>query len=581
MFEFEVGTLLIGKDEYYSYTNNESLMVVTKKYDNDNISIKVRIIASTNNYSLGDRYDVVQDKFEPISLREYFERFPNAYKYANFNDILEAFHVDTSDETTERIRQQIKENEKHLRKKEEEKRRKRLANAYHLSDEERKNLRDEIIALLKTYDYHPTDKGVDAILDEWSINKASLIRLFQNHPNYNGKYQIAFDTDFEREIDKDKANEFYKWVLETYLKNHDYVIDDIPYRVARKKCESCTDICDCIRQIMQNLNEENYELVVIDGHTFSFFTNEHKKYNNILNKYYSKNVHSVHGYILIGLDYNEYNKLNDIYRFTSYNSPFINENFAAMINERFPIKAVAGQKLSRVINKLCHYLEIDKDKDYNKEFAKFSDAVNPLTIKRHTIISVHPVDYFTMSFGNSWSSCHTIDKENIRDMDNSYEGMYSGGTMSYMLDKTSVVFYTVDEKYDGNELELEPKINRNMFHIGEDKIVQGRVYPQSNDEKNSIYEQFRNIMQKVIADCMNKPNMWKLKKGTDACLDVINSEGVHYKDYENFDDCNVSYLKLDDDTYNENSITVGHEQICPCCGKVHTRENCIECNDCY
>lgn len=319
---------------------------------------------------------------------------------------------------------------------------------------------------------------------------------------------------------------------------------------------------------------------MIDGHTYDFFGSEFQKYDRIVDKYIYNDLNSAYGYILTRSDYQKLDWLDDIYRFTSYNSPFINEDFAAMINDRFPIKAVAGQKLSRVINKLCHYLEIDKDKDYNKEFAKFSDAVNPLTIKRHTVISVHPVDYLTMSFGNSWSSCHTIDKENIRCMSNSYHGAYSGGTMSYMLDETSVVFYTVDGKYDGNELELEPKINRNMFHIGEDKLIQGRVYPQTNDDKNSIYEQFRNIMQKVIADCMGKPNIWKLKRGTCACAEVIESKGVHYRDYENFNDCNVSYLKLDNDSYNENEIIVGHEQICPCCGKVHKREDCIECEDC-
>ena len=577
---FEIGTLVTGKKyNGYGVTNANALCLVTNKIDiNDSYGsddIKVKLIATTDEIDfddIGKIFPVDSDRFEETSIREYFESHLTAKFIDDINTLIEGSVSETA--------RQIEEIIERKRKAEEEERQRRLANAYHLSDEERKNLRDEIIELLKTYDYHPTNKGIDAIIDEWSINKASLISLFQNHPNYNGKYQIAFDTDFEREINRDKANDFYEWVLETYMKNHDYVIDDIPYSVARNKCGSYNSICGCIKQITQELNEEDYDLVVIDGHTFSFFTNEYKKYNNILNKYYSKEIHSVSGYILTPLDYNEYNNFKEIYRFTSYNSSFISEDFAAMINERFPIKAVAGQKLSRVINKLCHYLEIDKDKDYNKEFAKFSDAVNPLTIKRHTVISVHPVDYLTMSFGNSWSSCHTIDKENIRSMDNNYHGAYSGGTMSYMLDETSVVFYTVDGKYDGNELELEPKINRNMFHIGEDKLIQGRVYPQTNDDKNSIYEQFRNIMQKVIADCMGKPNIWKLKRGTCACAEVIESKGVHYRDYENFSDCNVSYLKLDDDTYNENEITVGHEQICPCCGKVHTREDCIECDDC-
>lgn len=575
---FEIGTLVTGKiNNAYGITNDNALCIVTNKINDYLDDIKVKLIATTDEIDfddLGKSFSVKSEYFKEISVEEYAEshstaRFINHIELAKDNNIAERISE---------IVEQIKDAEKA-----EEQR--RLANAYHLSDEERKNLRDEIIELLNTYDYHPTDKGINAIIDEWSINKASLIRLFQNHPNYNGKYQIAFDTDFEREIDKDKANDFYKWALKTYIDAHDYVIDGVPYKEARRKKKICDNICDYIREIMDLLNddeeEKNYELVVIDGHTFDFFEDEYRRYDQIVDKYHSEPIRIVGNYVLTNSDWQKYDWFDDIYRYTRYNSPFINDEFADAVNRRFPIKAVAGQKLSRVINKLCHHLGIDKDKDYNKEFAKFSDAVNPLTIKRHTVISVHPVDYLTMSFGNSWSSCHTIDKKNIRCMDNSYQGMYSGGTMSYMLDETSVVFYTVDGKYDGNELELEPKINRNMFHIGEDKLIQGRVYPQTNDSKNSIYEQFRNIMQKVIADCMGKPNMWKLKRGTCACADVIESKGVHYRDYENFDDCNVSYLKLDDDTYNENRITVGHEQICPCCGEVHTREKCIECDDCY
>ena len=582
---FEIGTLVTGKRyNGYGVTNANALCLVTNKindsYDNDDI--KVKLIATTDVLDfddIGKIFSVESGRFEEISIREYVESHLSAKFIDDIDTLVEG---NISESEIVRYIEEIKERE---RKAKEEERQRRLANAYHLSDEERKNLRDEIIELLKTYDYHPTDKGVDAILNEWSINKASLIRLFQNHPNYNGKYQIAFDTDFEREIDKDKANDFYKWALKTYIDAHDYVIDGVPYKEARRKKKICDNICDYIREIMDLLNddeeEKNYELVVIDGHTFDFFEDEYRRYDQIVDKYHSEPIRIVGNYVLTNSDWQKYDWFDDIYRYTRYNSPFINDEFADAVNRRFPIKAVAGQKLSRVINKLCHHLGIDKDKDYNKEFAKFSDAVNPLTIKRHTVISVHPVDYLTMSFGNSWSSCHTIDKKNIRCMDNSYQGMYSGGTMSYMLDETSVVFYTVDGKYDGNELELEPKINRNMFHIGEDKLIQGRVYPQTNDSKNSIYEQFRNIMQKVIADCMGKPNMWKLKRGTCACADVIESKGVHYRDYENFDDCNVSYLKLDDDTYNENRITVGHEQICPCCGEVHTREKCIECDDCY
>lgn len=244
------------------------------------------------------------------------------------------------------------------------------------------------------------------------------------------------------------------------------------------------------------------------------------------------------------------------------------------------LRPAVGQKTSRAIGKLCKYLGLNQYEDYERKFAIFADAVNPALIKRHTILSLHPIDYLTMSFGNSWASCHTIDKENRRGMPDNYHGCYSSGTLSYMLDGTSAVFYTLNAKYEGNEYHLEPKINRNMFHIGQDKIVQGRVYPKDNDGENSVYKQFREIVQKVIADCLGVPNLWINSKGTSKCESVIESFGTHYRDYENYSNCNVSYLKMEGKRKNEFEIEVGHDPICPNCGDSHCGEENILCEDC-
>ena len=51
--------------------------------------------------------------------------------------------------------------------------------------------------------------------------------------------------------------------------------------------------------------------------------------------------------------------------------------------------AKAGQKVSRVINKLCKMVGLDKATEYNARFARVADALNPIKIVRHTILSVH------------------------------------------------------------------------------------------------------------------------------------------------------------------------------------------------
>ena len=253
----------------------------------------------------------------------------------------------------------------------------------------------------------------------------------------------------------------------------------------------------------------------------------------------------------------------------------LNEEWANCVNRALPnIKAVSGQKTSRVVNKICKHLGYDKHEEYNRKFAAYSDAINPLSIVRHTVISLNPIDYLTMSFGNSWASCHTIDKLNRRNCDNSYQGCNSSGTMSYMLDGTSAVYYTVSKDYEGKEYYFQDKITRQMFFYGEDKLIQGRLYPQGEDGATDKYTQVRNIVQKVYADILGIPNLWKLTKGTSEASKYIYSHGTHYRDYNHFSSCTLSIIQ---DSENGNSIDVGADPICIECGCRHQIEENINC----
>lgn len=241
-----------------------------------------------------------------------------------------------------------------------------------------------------------------------------------------------------------------------------------------------------------------------------------------------------------------------------------------------------GVKASRMVKKIAGIIGVDKAPGFNKAYVEFADALNPLQIVRHTIISVNPIDYLTMSFGNTWASCHTIDKGNRRNTSGEhYHGMYSGGTLSYMLDPSSLVFYTVDERYDGKDFERQDKINRVMFHLGEDKLVQGRVYPQENDGSTDMYEKTRAIVQRQIAEALGVTNDWLNAKGTEECEDVIYTPDytMHYPDYLNFDRCNVSYLRRGDSGKNFKKITVGNPDVpCPACGGAVEDHNYIVCD---
>ena len=386
-----------------------------------------------------------------------------------------------------------------------------------VTSEEKANLICLMEDLLDSYDYDYSKSALEKILNTWAENNADLILHFKKHPNYvPGKFMIGFDTDIERTMDMELVNEFFDWVLRSPvvgLKN------DVP-------------------EDIKELREKE------SGYLLPFYM-----YNAM-----------TYGGVLRTLDV------------------LLTAEQVEIINKVFPFAhAHTGQKANRVVNKIMKYLGYDKHPDYNREYAKYADAMSPMTIKRHTILSINPIDYLTMSFGNSWASCHTIDKTNKRGMPNTYEGQYSSGTMSYMLDGTSMVFYTVDAKYDGDEYYNEPKVHRQMFHFQTPCLIQGRLYPQDNDYKdNDFYKQYRNLVQKIMSEIYEVPNLWSIQRRTSEALEHVISHGTHYQDYVYYDNCTISTLKSGEDSTHF-TVVIGHKPICVYCGKEHSNKENISC----
>lgn len=552
---FKVGDIIKGvRGNGYSATNFESLLMVI---NDDGEDMQVKILYHASQYSqIGRTYYVDNDdeKFKIITFEEYLTEYPNCYKCSN--DRLEIFldaYVNPQ-----------QENE-----------------TYVLSDEMRAELIEEMKTLLTRFRYQPTEMALNKILDEWCKNKGNLIRMFEKHPNYNGKFQITFDMDFDRTIDRNAVNNFRWWLLSEDVRKS-------LLREVKKGVFTYTELVEICQRLYNKyrLFERFDDIREINGKTYKEYTSEYAHFKKYQDNYeYDENIVTWNCKAYDRTSYNNYENIgmiDDILYSSSTLEQFVNDSAKNYFANYFPnAKIKKGQKLSRAVNKILTMVGLDKHKDYNKEFAKFADAINPLKLKRHTVISIHPIDYFTMSFGNSWSSCHTIDKENDRGIasDSSWRGCNSSGTMSYMLDESSCIFYTIDAAYNGNTLELEDKINRCMFHYNDGQLVQGRVYPQSNDSgSNGLYKDIREIVQKVFADMLEVPNYWTNKGGTDECSNVISSKGTHYKDYENFDNCNVSTLK--DDKVIRKMIKVGHYPICPHCGTEHSRTKNIECSSC-
>ena len=271
---------------------------------------------------------------------------------------------------------------------------------------------------------------------------------------------------------------------------------------------------------------------------------------------------------LEGLSQNQYNAFQAaLWAATDEYSKTPSQDYIDIVKEKGGIKCVIGQKSSRIINKLCVKFGVNKHEEYNAVFAQLSDSLNPLEIKKTALLSVHPCDYLEMSNrDNSWDSCHCL-----------ADGGYQSGTLSYMNDGASMIFYTVDENITP-DYRKAPKRTRQVFCYQDGALLQSRLYPTTDDDV--AREQYRNLVQAAIAVCLNVPNLWRLKtEKNDVDLYYSTTYGsLHYQDYVYSGyRANVSLLR---DRTSENRIEIGSRAICVCCGSDSIRGGNIKCDDC-
>lgn len=454
--------------------------------------------------------------------------------------------------------------------------------------------------LLDEYGYEPRESAVQKIIDTWKENKKELLDHFRKHPNWdeNALAIVLKDSEYDRPFNKKALDDFYTWSVDriSEIKDTHLVKIEKPYSV---RCDAVSDALYMLKELKKDMHKLGMYDVPRDDNGMYLewvLTDEMKsimkeeddflKEYDVIKRYDGKYISKEINRRLNSLQ-------SALFECTYAKGNIITEELANRINSYFDVKAVAGQKLSRVIGKISKELGIDQYKDmreqengtfrdmgYNREYAILCNEINPIKYKRITVISLNPLDYWTMSFGKNWSSCHTIDKENRRGCrSNTYQGCYSAGTESYMLDSASIVYYVIDEEYDGKDYWTQDKINRCMFHMNNNgsALVEGRVYPDGRDGGDEgLAGQFRSVMQSVVAQLWDLNNYWTVKHGTSNNEMYTETEGHHYADYVEYNDTNIS-LNKDFDHFN--TVYIGSDAICPHCGGWHDYEDNISC--CY
>lgn len=254
-----------------------------------------------------------------------------------------------------------------------------------------------------------------------------------------------------------------------------------------------------------------------------------------------------------------------------------------VIQQRGRIKCAAGQKTSRIINRLCckfglDQYEVDKlmgehgdnptlkrVKPYNAVFARLADSLNPVEISKTGILSIHPCDFLEMSSKrNAWHSCHCL-----------ADGGYRAGCQSYMGDGVSMIFYTVDEDIR-HDFRLAPRLTRQVFCYQDGLLLQSRLYPDNNSDTRTLY---RSVVQRAIAQCEGIPNLWKTKRDRkDFEHQIVTVENaMHYPDYECSNYAVMSYLH---GMPCEMILEIGSQSLCFCCGEPLSWHNETKCTGC-
>ena len=392
---------------------------------------------------------------------------------------------------------------------------------------------DDIIELLMENGYRCSEHGVCVLLDTYFTNKEPLIKLFMTSNHYIGDMRIAVEKEFDRQIDARQIRDFFYYIDEKLHTDEMLEFKDskgktmFDYLQTGKKVLTIAELPDANSKEKKLAKMQQFN--ANDGSTMDSYER-----------------------LLIFDQYMNY--------FKNTSQPIMPTNYQP--TEKAPLLK-AGTKMSRAFNKVCTYYGVDKLHPktvdgktvypYNKVFAEYADMVSDLKRKMQFIISLNPLDYLTMSNGVNWKSCHNI-----------LDGCYKAGTISYMLDATSIITFVVQGIND--DIYKIPKVYRQMYHYKDNLFVQSRLYPQGNDGATDLYEKFRGFMIKEFSNLLGVNGEWTYKNGPIYCTSHINSVGKHYRDYNYNEDVGIFYPTSKESDIQYLKMTVGHETICANCG---------------
>ena len=265
-------------------------------------------------------------------------------------------------------------------------------------------------------------------------------------------------------------------------------------------------------------------------------------------------------------------------------------------DEKKPLKIQKGTKTIKAIYKILEYFDWPKEygltkEDYEDFRLLHSQIFNTKKIKGNLVISIHPMDFITMSDNdNGWQSC----------MNWQEEGCYRLGTVEMMNSNNVVVCYLANEKrkfyFGGSKHEDEREMYswnnkkwRQLFYVNKDIICSGKSYPYFNKD---ITLYLLDEIKKIVSS--NMPS-WSYSFGPQRYKDMITvhtEEDIDYYRETNSDnkiifttkamyndmisDKNFEYYCYRNKVKKNKLISVSGKHTCLCCGANDISGSCDE-----
>lgn len=250
---------------------------------------------------------------------------------------------------------------------------------------------------------------------------------------------------------------------------------------------------------------------------------------------------------------------------------YMDDTFMVLTPEGKELKIQHGCKTMKALGKLASAYGLDMN-NFEDFRIKVSQILNQKTLRGNLCLSIHPLDYATMSDNYSdWSSCMSW-------MDN---GCYRQGTVEMMNSPMVVVAYlTASEPMDVCGLKWSNKKWRELMIVNKDIITNIKSYPYFN---SNLTKAALGLLRELAAkntpewnfdDVLREYEPQEPVYVDDCRLIVYPSSNAMYNDFLNDPYMNVAYFNKDlyrtmkdEDDYERVSFNYSGESECMGCGQ--------------